>query len=148
MKTGKQKFKRAGALFFKLLGNAPSRRGGVLSLARKSEMPLGAKKSQESRKNLFHCLLFQGFFQEWTISPLLFLTKKGKMAGLFIFNAMPRGKKKQASVGFCTECGQIVQHFYLNNKKENKETKFEKYCNVCRKKQPLRVKDEKGKSNK
>jgi len=61
---------------------------------------------------------------------------------------MPRGKKKQASVGLCTECNQVVQHFFLNNKKVNKGKKFKKYCNVCKKVQVLKVKDEKHSSGK
>lgn len=61
---------------------------------------------------------------------------------------MPRGKKQQATVGYCTECGQIIQHFYIYNKKENKGIELKKYCSVCKKRQPLRTKEEKGKTNK
>ena len=58
---------------------------------------------------------------------------------------MPRGKKKQASVGFCEICKMIVAHFFLNNKRENKDKfkEIKKYCSNCRKKTTLKVKDEK-----
>lgn len=58
---------------------------------------------------------------------------------------MPRGKKQQASVGFCKECKAVVQAFYIYNKKENKEKvgSFKKYCPNCRKKTELKISDEK-----
>jgi len=58
---------------------------------------------------------------------------------------MPRGKKKQATVAFCKLCKSIVAHFYLNNKKENKEkvSRFQKFCKKCRQKVDLKLSDEK-----
>jgi len=63
----------------------------------------------------------------------------------FLNLKMPRGKKKQASVGFCTICKRIVAHFFLNNKRENKEkvSRFKKFCKGCRKKVELKIADEK-----
>ncbi|MCT4592362.1 MAG: hypothetical protein N4A36_03210 [Candidatus Gracilibacteria bacterium] len=64
---------------------------------------------------------------------------------------MPRGKKQQATVAFCKACNSIIQHFYIFNKKENKEKEgvvAKKYCKICQSKQELKLKDEKGKTNK
>ena len=64
---------------------------------------------------------------------------------------MPRGKKKQASVGFCKKCGKIVVHFYINNirkngKAENYQKFAKKYCSKCKSRQELKIKKEtKGK---
>lgn len=66
-------------------------------------------------------------------------------ARCIFLSVMPRGKKQQASVGFCKECNAIVQAFYIYNKKENKDkTPFrKKYCKNCRKITDLKIKDEK-----
>ncbi len=58
---------------------------------------------------------------------------------------MPRGKKT-VYAGFCSECASRIVTVRISKSKKADFRKLKKFCNVCRKKQDVKLKEEKHSS--